>query len=413
VTAAPGTERADCERFDRADPLASRRAQFLVPDGVVYLDGNSLGALAVGVAERVHDVVHRQWGHDLIRSWNTNGWWNLPTVVGDKIGRLVGAAPGEVVACDSTSVNLYKLAVAAQRLRPDRHIVLTDKVNFPTDLYILDEAARSHGAAVRRVAPADVCERIDRDVAVVALTHVDYRTGEVYDLAAVTAAAHAQGALALWDLSHSAGALAVDLGGAGADLAVGCGYKYLNGGPGAPAYVYVAQRWQDALAQPLTGWLGHADPFAMSPEFRPAVGVRRALTGTPAVLSLAALDAALDTFEGLDMAAVRAKSVALTELFIELVDERLPGVFTMVSPRTAKRRGSQVSLGHPDAYAIVQALIARGVIGDYRAPDVARFGFAPLYLRHVDVWDAVDHLVAVMAGEEWRRAEHQVRATVT
>lgn len=413
--------RADVERLDAQDPLASARERFSLPPGLIYLDGNSLGALPVGVADRVAGVVTAEWGTGLIGSWNSAGWIGLHRSVGAKIGRLVGAQEGEVVAADSTSVNLFKLLVAAHRMRPDRRVVLTEHGNFPTDGYIVDSVARLCGLEVLRVDPDRVLAALGAtrprniaDIAVVVLTHVDYRTGRMHDLHAVTRAAQSAGALMLWDLAHSAGAVPVDLTGAGADLAVGCSYKYLNGGPGAPAFAFVARRLQDELDQPLTGWLGHQAPFALEPTYRPAVGIDRAQCGTPPVLSLAALDAALDAFDGVSMRELRAKSLSLTELFIALVDARVGSYgVELASPRDGEHRGSQVSVRHPHAYEIVQALIARGVVGDFRAPDLARFGFAPLYLRHVDVWDAVEHLLAVVAGEEFRRPEHGVRSAVT
>lgn len=410
--------RADAERLDAQDPLAGARERFSLPPGLIYLDGNSLGALPVGVADRVASVVTAEWGTGLIGSWNSAGWIGLHRSVGAKIGRLIGAQEGEVVAADSTSVNLFKLLVAAHRMRPDRRVILTEHGNFPTDGYIIDSVARMCGLEVLRVEPEGVLPAVgatrSEDIAVVVLTHVDYRTGRMHDLPAVTRAAQSAGALMLWDLAHSVGAVPVDLTGAGADLAVGCSYKYLNGGPGAPAFAFVARRLQDELDQPLTGWLGHQAPFALEPTYRPAVGIDRAQCGTPPVLSLAALDAALDAFDGVSMRELRAKSLSLTELFIALVDARLGSYgVELASPRDGGHRGSQVSVRHPHAYEIVQALIARGVVGDFRAPDLARFGFAPLYLRHFDVWDAVEHLLAVVAGEEFRRPEHGVRSAVT
>jgi len=404
--------RDDAVALDDKDPLAHCRARFRLPRGVIYLDGNSLGALPVGVAKRIDDVIEREWGADLVTSWNRNGWWDAPRRVGERLGLLIGAEPGEVVVGDSTSVNLYKLLVGALRLRPGRGVVVTQEENFPTDLYIAQSVASQVGATIRFADPEVVKASLDDDVAVVMLTHVNYRTGAMHDLARVTADAHAAGALMLWDLCHSAGAVPVDLGAARADLAVGCGYKYLNGGPGAPSFVYVAERHQDAFQQPLTGWHGHARPFAMEGRYEAAPGISRVLAGTPAVLSMAALESALDAFDGVTVHDLRAKSVGLTQLFIELVDERLPG-FEVVTPRHPDARGSQVSLRHPDAYPMVQALIARGVIGDYREPGILRFGCAPLYLRHVDVWDAVDHLAKVVATNEWRRPEHAVRDAVT
>lgn len=395
--------RAEAQDRDDADPLAPLRERFVLPPGTVYLDGNSLGALPVGVGPRLRNVVERQWGVDLIRSWNEHGWWALPLAVGDRIAPLVGARPGEVVVCDSTSVNLFKLLEVAVTLRPGRRVLLTEAENFPTDRYLIDAVAARHGLAVRVVDAQELAGALDADVLALVATHVNYRTGAMHDLPALTQAAHRVGALALWDLAHSTGAVDVDLDGAGVDLAVGCGYKYLNGGPGAPAFAYVARRHHGGLRNPIPGWHGHVEPFAMAPGYDPAPGVARLLVGTTPILSLAAFDAALDAFGGVDLAAIRAKSVALTEAFIELVDHRLaPHGLTVVTPRDPSCRASQVCLFHPHAFGIVQALIARGVIGDFRAPSICRFGFAPLYLRFIDVWDAVEHLGAVLDGEEWR-----------
>lgn len=404
--------RADAAAFDTADPLASVRDRFRLPPGVVYLDGNSLGALPEAVPQRIQDVVEQQWGSDLIRSWNSHGWVDLPFRVGERIGRLIGAEPGSVVAADSTSINVFKTVAAARRLRPDRPVIITDSSNFPTDVYVMGSVAELTAAEVLIVDSDDVIDAIDDQVAVVALTEVDYRTGRRHNMQAVTAAAHQVGALTVWDLAHSAGAFPVDLAGAEADFAVGCGYKYLNGGPGAPAFIYVAPRHQSEFVNPVTGWFGHAAPFEFSLVFTPADGIGRARIGTPHILSLAALDAALDVFDGLDVEAVRAKSLALTALFMDLVDERLEG-FEIVTPRNPDRRGSQVSLRHEHAYPIVQALIDRDIIGDFRMPDIARFGFAALYVRFVDVWDAVDTLAAVMETDAWKHPRYQVRRTVT
>ena len=408
------TTRAHAEALDRVDPLRHLRDRFVLPDGLIYLDGNSLGPLPVGVRERVAAVVDREWGRDLITSWNTHDWIGLPARVGAKIARLVGAPADCVVAGDSTSVQLFKLIVAAARLRPDRRVVVTEPDNFPTDSYIIASAARLSGLDVRLCDPADVAASLADDVAVVALTHVDYRTGRMYDAPAVTAAAHGAGALMSWDLCHSAGAVRVHLDEWDADLALGCGYKYLNGGPGAPAFAYVHRRWHNHLDQPLSGWMGHAAPFALERDYRPAPGIARVQTGTPSVLSMATLDAALDAFEGVSMDDLRAKSLALTDCFVALAEERLAAYGVNVEvPRDHRYRGSQVCLRHPGAYGLVQALIARGVVGDFREPDLARFGFAPLYLRFVDAWDAVEHLVEVLASREWERPSYGVRAAVT
>ncbi len=405
--------REDCLDLDRADPLASRRDLFDLPEGVIYLDGNSLGALPRSVGPRLQAAVAREWGGDLIKSWNTADWISLPRRVGAKIAPLIGAGADEVIAADSTSVNLFKLAAGALKLRPDRRVILTEPGNFPTDLYILQGLRDFLGDVELRVVEAGkIVEALDESVALLLLTHVHYKTGAVHDMAGLTARAHAVGALALWDLSHSAGALPVDLRGAGADLAVGCGYKYLNGGPGAPAFLFIAQALQAQFRTPLSGWMGHAAPFAFSDEYQPAEGVLRGLCGTPSVLGLTALETALDAFEGVDLVELRAKSMRLGDLFLDLALERCEG-FGLGCPRDAASRGSQVALTHDHGYPIMQALIERGVIGDFRAPDVLRFGFTPLYLRYVDVWDAVDRLAAVMASGEWRQARFNEVSAVT
>jgi kynureninase len=405
--------RPGCALLDAADPLAAVRGRFLLPDGLIYLDGNSLGALPAHVPERIRDVVETQWGSDLIGSWNRH-WADLPHRVGDRIATLIGAEPGSVVAADSTSINVYKAVDAARRLRPDREVILTDSSNFPTDVYVMRGIADATGAALRIVEPDAVHDAIDGTVAVVALTEVDYRTGRRHRMAEITNRAHDLGAVTVWDLAHSVGAFPVTLSDAGADLAVGCGYKYLNGGPGAPAFLYIAPRHQASFHNPITGWFGHSAPFEFSLEFTPAEGIARARVGTPHILSLVALDAALDVFDDVDMEAVRAKSVALTDLFMDLADERLGGFgFEVATPRSPDDRGSQVSLRHEHAFQIVKALIARNVVGDFRTPDIARFGFAPLYLRYVDAWDAVDVLVDVMHTDAWRDPRFAHRSTVT
>jgi kynureninase len=406
--------RDDAVARDLADPLEHLRTRFELPDGLIYLDGNSLGPLPVGVRERVAAVVADEWGSDLITSWNTHDWIGLPARAGAKIARLIGAAEDSVIVGDSTSVQLFKLLVAATRLRPNRRVIVTDATTFPTDSYIASSVARMTGSEIRWCEPSDVAASLDEDVAVLALTHVDYRSGRMHDAAALTAAAHAVGALACWDLCHSAGVVPVELAQWNADLAVGCGYKYLNGGPGAPAFAYVHPRWHDLLDQPLTGWLGHAEPFAFEQNYRPAPGIARVLTGTPSVLSMSALDAALDAFDGVSMAELRAKSLALTDYLIALADEHLtPYGVTVEAPREHGRRGSQVCLRHSEAYGLVQALIARGVVGDFRAPDLARFGLAPMYVRFVDVWDAVEQAVAVLASKEFANGEYATRKLVT
>jgi kynureninase len=408
--------RRDLAAHDAEDALAFVRDSFLLPEGVIYLDGNSLGALPRRTPELLREAAVAQWGGDLIKSWNVHGWIDLPRRIGDKIARLIGAGPGEVVAADSTSINLFKALAAALRLRPDREVIVSERDNFPTDLYIAQglSALLDRGHELRLVAADTLRDAIDDRTAVVMLTHVNYRTGAMHDMKSVTAMAQAKGALMLWDLAHSAGAMPLDLTGCGADFAVGCGYKYLNGGPGAPAFIWVAPRHQDTFEQPLSGWLGHAAPFAFETDYRPAPGIARYICGTPPVLSMVALEAGIDLVLGIDMAAIRSKSVALTEMFIRLVEQECDGLgLTLVSPRDASRRGSQVCLRHEEAYPIMQALIARGVIGDFRAPDILRFGFAPLYVRFVDVWDAVAALKEILTAGSWDRPEFRVRATVT
>jgi kynureninase len=405
--------RAGAEALDAGNPLRGHHDLFDLPDGVVYLDGNSLGALPRTVAAHLARVVGAEWGRGLISSWNDADWINLPARVGAKIARLIGAPAADVHVGDSTTVLLFKTMVAAARMRPDRHVIVLEPTTFPTDGYVAAGVADLLGLELRWCDPADPAASLDDDVALLALTHVDFRTGALYDMPALTSAAHDVGALVQWDLCHSAGAVPVDLVAVDADFAVGCTYKYLNGGPGSPAYAYVAARHQDAVAQPITGWMGHAHPFAMERDHTPADGVRRLASGTPPVLALSALDAALDVFADVDLATLRAVSVSLTDLFIALVDARLGDTFAVVTPRDSAGRGSQVSLAHPDAYGVVQALIARDVVGDFRNPDVARFGFAPLYVTHVDVWDAVDRLVAVMAADEHRDPSYAVRNLVT
>jgi kynureninase len=400
------TSREDCLALDAHDPLAAFRTRFALPEGVVYLDGNSLGARPKVAAARAQSVIGEEWGNGLIRSWNDADWIGLPAKVGDKLGQLIGAAPGEVVACDSTSVNLFKLLSAAFVLRPGRRVLLTDRDNFPTDNYVAEGvAAFLDGKVEIRVLPAEeILAAIDQDVAVVSLTQVNYRTGRIYDMAKISAAATAMGALSLWDLSHSAGAIPVDLTGAGADLAVGCGYKYLNGGPGAPAYVFVPKRHHQAIRQPISGWLGHAAPFEFSGDFRPAPGIGRMLSGTPPVIALALLECGLDIIIEAGMDALRVKSMALSDLFISLITQYCDGRgLELISPQDANLCGSQVSYSYENGFGAMQALIARGVIGDFRQPNVMRFGFAPLYVTHIDLWDAVQALRAVLVGAEWKK----------
>ncbi len=407
--------------LDAQDPLAPLREQFALPPGVIYLDGNSLGVLPRTAAARVQQVVTQEWGVGLIRSWNSAGWIDMPQRVGDKIARLVGAVPGELVVADSTSVNLFKVLSAALTITaadaPQRKTILSERSNFPTDLYIAEALCRERGFTLQ-LAERDVLPSLlNADTAVLMLTHVNYRSGHMHDMAALTAAAQAAGALTVWDLAHSAGAVPVDLHQANADFAIGCGYKYLNGGPGAPAFVWAHPRHAGRFWQPLAGWMGHAAPFEFTPGYRPAEGISRYLCGTPAVLSLAALECGVDTVLAAEslggMAALRAKSLALTRLFAEQVQAACPQL-ALVSPSDDAQRGSQVCLAHAQmGYPVIQALIARGVIGDFRAPDILRFGFTPLYLRFVDAWDAAEHLHQVLASGEWQRPEFNQRQAVT
>jgi len=396
--------------LDADDPLGHCRDRFILPEGIIYLDGNSLGALPRATVGAIADTAERQWGGDLIASWNKHDWIGAPQRLGDQIAPLVGASPGEVLAGDSTSVNLFKLLAAALRARPGRTTILSEAGNFPTDLYIAQGLGRLSGARLRTVEAEAVEAAIGCDTAVVMLTHVDYRSGRRHDMVRLTAAAHAAGALMLWDLSHSAGAVLVDLNDARADLAVGCGYKYLNGGPGAPAFLFVAEALQAQLQSPLSGWLGHADPFAFEPDYRPAPGISRFQAGTPSILAMAALEAGVATFAGIEMASLEAKSRRLSDLFIALVEERCPEL-TLASPRGA--RGSHLVFAHPQAYALMQALIARGVIGDFREPDLVRFGFAPLYNGYADVWRAVDILADLLGSRSWDAPRFHQRQRVT
>ncbi|MER6300680.1 kynureninase [Kitasatospora sp. NPDC001539] len=405
--------REDCAALDAADPLAAFRKEFTLPDGVVYLDGNSLGALPVRTPERVRQLVEEEWGRELIRSWNDAGWFEQPYRLGRRVAPLIGADPAQVVVCDTTSVNLFKVLSAALALRPERRTVLGDAEAFPTDLYIAEGVTGLvEGGRSLLIRPEELDRHLDADVAAVVLSHVDYRTGELLDMPGITARVRAAGALMIWDVCHSVGALPIELDSCGADFAIGCTYKYLNGGPGSPAFLYVAERHLAAgPRQPLSGWFGHARPFAFEPGYDPKPGIGRFLTSSPSLLGQAALDASLDVWERVDLTAVRAKSLALTDLFVSLV-EGLDGV-EVVTPRDHARRGSQVALRHADGYPVVQALIARGVIGDFRAPDLMRFGFTPLYLSYTDVWDAARELAEVLASGEWRQERFSRRGEVT
>lgn len=414
------TTPSDIEALDRDDPLAARRKAFHIPEGVIYLDGNSLGLLPEAAKARVAETVSEEWGGMLIGGWNEGwggkGWFDAPQRVGDRIGRLIGAPPGSVTVADNTSTNVFKALSAALAMRPDRKVVLSDTGNFPTDLYVAESLIEGlgRGHELRLVEPGAVAEAIGEDVALLMLTEVDYRTGRLHDMADLTRRAHEVGALTLWDLAHSAGALPVDLTGAGADFAVGCGYKYLNGGPGAPAFVYVRPERQSRVRPLLSGWMGHAAPFAFEPGYRPLDGVGRMRVGTPPVLSLAALDAALDVWDGVEMTGIRAKSISLSETFIAEVERRCAGHgLRLVSPREPHARGGHVSFAHREGYAAMQALIGEGVIGDFRAPDVMRFGFAPLYLSHSEVNAAAETLARVFEERLWDRNVFRERSAVT
>ncbi|WP_257998247.1 kynureninase [Zhihengliuella halotolerans] len=424
--------REDCVAADAANPLADFRDRFRLPESVIYLDGNSLGALPVGSAERAAEVVEKEWGTGLIRSWNTAGWFDLPRTLGDKVARLIGGNEGECVVTDTTTLNLFKALASAVRIQqaehPAKRVILTERDNFPTDVYIAEGLADFLNSAIERVSaetgtayevrlidedlPLEAA--LDDDVAVVALSHVNYRTGAMWDMAAVTAAAHDAGALAIWDLAHSAGAVEVDLNGADADYAVGCTYKYLNGGPGSPAFVWVNERHQARFWQPLSGWWSHASPFAMADSYTPADDIRRFMCGTQPVTSLAMVENGLDIALEADMATVRAVSLELTDLFIRLVRERCgEHPLTLVTPEEHARRGSHASFLHPEGYAVMAALIERGVIGDYREPHVLRFGVTPLYVGFADVYDAVEALRDILDTRAWDAAEFKVRNAVT
>ena len=426
----------DCQARDAQDPLRPLRDHFSLPPGVIYLDGNSLGVLPRTAPARVAQVVNQEWGVDLIRSWNSAGWFEMPQRLGNKIAPLIGAKPGETVATDSTSINLFKVLSAsiliAKSQDPSRRTIVSERSNFPTDLYIAEGLCKQHGLQLKLVDALELPAVLTADVAVLMLTHVNYRTGAMHDMDAITAAAHAAGALTVWDLAHSAGAVPVDLNGAHADFAIGCGYKYLNGGPGAPAFVWVNPRHADRFWQPLSGWWGHAAPFQFTPDYQPAPGIGRYLCGTQPMISMAALECGLDVFAAADAAggmdALRRKSLALTDLFITLVEQRCAGHgLELATPRAHVARGSQVCLTRQDpakpqgptgAYAIVQALIARGVIGDFRAgdsqqPDILRFGFTPLYLGFEDVWQAAEQLRQVLASGEWTQPEFNRQHAVT
>ena len=424
----------DCQQRDATDSLRSLRSLFAIPPGVIYLDGNSLGVMPKTAAARAAQVITQEWGVDLIRAWNSAGWFSLPQRLGNMVAPLIGAGPDEVVVTDTTSINLYKvlsaaLSIAAQDA-PQRRVVVSERSNFPTDLYIAQGLCNERGYTLQLVEPEEIAGALTADVAVLMLTHVNYRTGAMHDMAGVTAAAHAAGALVVWDLAHSAGAVPVDLTGAKADFSIGCGYKYLNGGPGAPAFVWVNPLHADRFWQPLSGWWGHANPFEFTPDYQPAAGITRYLCGTQPIVSMSLLECGLDGFKAAQalggMAALRIKSLALTDLYIDLVEQRCGGYgLGLATPREHALRGSQVCLTREHAaagsgaFAIVQALIARGVIGDFRAgdggrhKDILRFGFTPLYIGFEDVWNAVEQLRQVLESGEWQQPQFNQKHAVT
>lgn len=412
----PALRRKDFEALDASDPLRPFRTRFALPQGLIYFNGNSLGALPRDTSARLARLVEQEWGQDLVRGWNAHGWVDLPQRLGDKIGRLIGALPGETIVADSTSVNLFKVLAMALQLRPQRRVILTERSNFPADLYIAEGLVELLGGRheLRLVEPDEVEAAVDDSVAVVMLTHVNYRSGQMHDLKQLTARAHAAGALTIWDLAHSAGAVPLALAEAGADFAVGCGYKFLNGGPGAPAFLYIAGRHQAEVRSPLSGWFGHLRPFAFETGYVPAAGVTRALAGTPSIVAMTALEVGVDLMLEADMALIREKSLRQAELFMQLFDQQLDRYgFELVSPREPMRRGSQICLSHAQGWPVMRALHQHGVIGDFRAPDVLRFGFCPLYLGYTEIWDAVAALAGIMHSGEWQRAEYQQAVKVT
>jgi len=402
----------DAQQLDAADPLAFARERFSLPDGVIYLDGNSLGALPRAAPDKLAEA-QRQWRDDLIASWNKHAWIDWPVRIAAKLAPIVGAKTSELLIADSTSVCLFKLLASATRARPGRRTILSQQRNFPTDLYVAQGVAEMLRLKLNAVPAEEVLGAIDEDTAVVTLTHVDYRGASIHEMQAINEAARAAGALVVWDLSHSAGAIELDLDGTGCDLAVGCGYKYLNGGPGSPAFLYVAERMQDKLTNSLQGWMGHAEPFSFVDDYRPAGGILKFLTGTPSILALAALEAGLDTFDGIAMRDVEAKARRLSQLFVEEVDARCGEEVQLASPRDPAQRGNHVVFAHAQGYAVMQALIARGVIGDFRAPDLMRFGFAPLYTRFADMVRAAEILADILETREWNQPRFKARAKVT
>jgi kynureninase len=406
--------RADCVELDRQDHLAPQRARFILPEGVNYLDGNSLGPVPRGVSERVARVIEDEWGHGLIRSWNSAGWYDASLRIGGKLAPLLGAAPHQVIVADTVSINLFKTLMAAARLRPDRKTIVAELGNFPSDNHMVESVARLLGMTSRFVAATEMSDAVDRNTAVVQLSHINYRTADIQNMTALSAAVHAKGALTVWDLAHSTGAVALQLDQDGADFAVGCGYKFLCGGPGAPSHLYVAERHLQGLDQPLTGWFGHARPFDFREDFVRADGIRAMLCSTPQMLSTAALEAALDALSDLNIRDVQEKGRNLGDVMIRLFEERLaPLGCGLASSRDASQRGNHIALTHPFAYQIMQALIGRGVIGDFRAPDVMRFGFGPLYVRYADIWDAVYALEDILRSGSWRTMPLPVAGAIT
>jgi kynureninase len=416
MSSASMISRDACVVRDSVDPLRGFRDRFHIPEGVIYLDGNSLGPMPRAAAGVLNRTIEQEWGQDLIRSWNSAGWFDMPARLGDRIGALLGAAPGQTLVCDTTSINLFKAIQAAIGLRPDRNVVIAESDSFPTDLYIIEGALKSAGRPMkRRLIGADgpsIEALLDLDVAVVVLSHVNYRTGELLDMAAITRQVHDAGALVVWDLCHSIGVVEIAFDRNAVDFAVGCTYKYLNGGPGSPAFISVAIAHQAAAQHPLSGWWGHAAPFAFDRDFRPDAGIKRFLCGTQPIISLRGVDVALDAMQGADVAALREKSLALTGLFIARVAELLPSL-DIVTPRQSSLRGSQVAISFDNGYAVVQAMIERGVIGDFRAPDIMRFGFAPLYVRFQDAWDAAEILAGCINAEVWRDPRFSRQLAVT
>ena len=408
--------RADLEAMDRADPLRSFRDRFFLPDGIVYLDGNSLGAMPKAVPERMREVVEDEWGRDLVRSWNIHGWIDIQKRIGVKIGRLIGAREDETIVADSTSINLFKTLAASLELRPDRRVIVSERSNFPTDLYMAEGLIRhlGRGHTLRLVEWDELDGAITDDVAVVMLTQVNYRTGRMHDMQRITELAHARGAIMLWDLAHSTGAVPIDVTSANVDFAVGCGYKYLNGGPGAPAFLYVAKRHQASFDPVLSGWHGHATPFTFEPSYHAAEGIERMAVGAPAILSLVALEVGIDLMLEVPQDALRAKSLQQTSMFDALVEQEIGrDVVSLVTPREPAMRGSQLCYSYDNAWPVMRALIARGVIGDFRAPDILRFGFTPLYVGFVELWDAVATLKDILATRAWDTPEYHARAKVT